>query len=104
MSQKPSGESQIIRQESTLGEYAASVKYTIERAENERWIERIWKKDATLWKTDEAHRKIIGNALGWVAVVDLLSDHADELAAFGDEVRDDGFTHVMLLGMGGSSL
>jgi transaldolase/glucose-6-phosphate isomerase len=104
MSQRPSGESHTIGQESTLGEYAAGVKHTIERAESERWVERIWKKDASLWKADEAHQKIIGNALGWVAVVDLLSDHADELAAFSDEVRHDGFTHVMLLGMGGSSL
>ncbi|MFP5262329.1 MAG: bifunctional transaldolase/phosoglucose isomerase [Blastocatellia bacterium] len=104
MSQRPSGESHTIRQESTLGEYAAGVKHTIERAESERWVERIWKKDASLWKADEAHQKIIGNALGWVAVVDLLSDHADELAAFSDDVRHEGFTHVMLLGMGGSSL
>jgi glucose-6-phosphate isomerase len=87
-----------------LGQYATDVKHALERAESERWIERIREKDASLWKSDEAHQKIIGNALGWVAVVDLLSDHADELAAFSDEIRADGFTHVMLLGMGGSSL
>jgi glucose-6-phosphate isomerase len=87
-----------------LGQYATDVKHALERAESERWIERIREKDASLWKSDEAHQKIIGNALGWVAVVDLLSDHADELAAFSEEIRADGFTHVMLLGMGGSSL
>ena len=80
------------------------VKDAIKHAETDQWIRRIWRKDATLWKDDEAHQKIISNALGWVTVVDQLVEHAGELAAFSERVRNDGFTHAMLLGMGGSSL
>ncbi len=94
----------INRQTAALGSYAGAVKDTLRRIEDERWIRRIWEKDASLWKDDEAHKKIIANALGWVAVVNQMIEHQDELAAFADEIRDAGFTDVMLLGMGGSSL
>lgn len=77
---------------------------TLARMEKENWMRRIWRKDATLWKSDEDHQKIIRNALGWVTVIDLMEANADELAAFSQRIRDDGFTDVMLLGMGGSSL
>jgi transaldolase/glucose-6-phosphate isomerase len=94
----------LDRMKSDLGASADDVKAALKKMEAESWIRRIWRKDATLWKDDEAHKKIIANALGWVTVVDLLVEHAGELAAFSQRVRNDGFTHVMLLGMGGSSL
>ena len=94
----------LERHTASLGTYADAVKEAIKRAETEQWSRRIWRKDATLWKDDEAHQKIIRNALGWVTVVDQLVEHAGELAAFSERVRNDGFTGAMLLGMGGSSL
>jgi len=94
----------LDRQTSQLGALADEVKEALKRAEGEQWIRRIWKKDATLWKSDEAHQNIIRNALGWVTVVDQLVENAGELAAFSERVRKDEFTHVVLLGMGGSSL
>ncbi|MEK6284876.1 MAG: bifunctional transaldolase/phosoglucose isomerase [Acidobacteriota bacterium] len=94
----------LERMKAELGSYADDVKAAIKKMEADSWIRRIWRKDATLWKDDEAHKKIIANALGWVTVVDQLVEHAGELAAFSQRVRNDGFTHAMLLGMGGSSL
>jgi transaldolase/glucose-6-phosphate isomerase len=94
----------LERQSASLGAYSEQVKQTLARVEKENWMRRIWQKDATLWKSDEDHQKIIRNALGWVTVVDLMEANADELAAFSQRIRNDGFTDVMLLGMGGSSL
>lgn len=94
----------LDRMKAELGAYSDDIKAALKKMEAESWIRRIWRKDATLWKDDEAHKKIIANALGWITVVDLLVEHAGELAAFSQRVRNDGFTHVMLLGMGGSSL
>lgn len=94
----------LERQTASLGSYASDVQAVISRADGEQWVRRIWKKDATLWKSEEDHQKIIKNALGWVTVPDLLFDNAAELRAFSDRIRQDGFRHVMLLGMGGSSL
>ncbi len=94
----------LERHTASLGSYADAVKDAIKTAESEQWVRRIWRKDPTLWKDDEFHQKIIRNALGWVTVVDQLVEHADELAAFSERIRTDGFTHAMVLGMGGSSL
>jgi len=71
---------------------------------DENWTQRIWSKDPTVWKTDEAHAKIIKNALGWTSVVEQLDDNVGELEAFASRIKADGFEHVMVLGMGGSSL
>ena len=65
---------------------------------------RIWQKDATLWKSDEASIKIINNSLGWLTVADEMIGVVDDLVAFAKSVRDRGFQHVMVCGMGGSSL
>jgi transaldolase / glucose-6-phosphate isomerase len=94
----------LLDRESVSHGAAQEAAKTLARMEKENWMRRIWRKDASLWKSDEDHQKIIRNALGWVAVIDLMEANADELAAFSRRVRDDGFTDVMLLGMGGSSL
>lgn len=76
----------------------------ISRADSEQWTRKIWRKDAALWKSEQEHTKIIRNSLGWVTVIEQVSAAADELAAFSARIRNDGFKHIMLLGMGGSSL
>lgn len=92
------------RQSESLGKNKTIVESALEELERERVIERIWEKQAALWKSDEAHQKIINNSLGWLTVVRLMSERTVELESFASEVRDAGFTHLMLLGMGGSSL
>ncbi|OGR68184.1 MAG: transaldolase [Elusimicrobia bacterium GWC2_61_19] len=65
---------------------------------------RLWKKDPGLWKKDEAGRKYISGALGWLDIPFKMLPKVKEIQSFAEEVREDGFTHVVLLGMGGSSL
>ena len=75
----------------------------IKRVEKEKFVSRIFAKDSTLWKSDEAHRKIIDNALGWLTVPEAMLAQVDELQSFAESVRG-SFDHVVVLGMGGSSL
>jgi len=75
----------------------------IQRADKEKVISRIWAKDATLWKSDDEHRKIIGNALGWLTAPEKLAKAVAEIVAMAEKLRHD-FNHVVVLGMGGSSL
>jgi transaldolase/glucose-6-phosphate isomerase len=86
-----------------LGAHQAKVDEAAQRIEKEKFVERIWKKDATLWKNDDAHKKIIGNALGWLTVAEEMTKVAPQLMAFADSVKSE-FDHVVVLGMGGSSL
>jgi glucose-6-phosphate isomerase len=60
---------------------------------------RLWKKDASLWTNSGEE-----NWLGWLDIVDQELDSVSRFKALAAEVREDGFKHVLLLGMGGSSL
>ena len=65
---------------------------------------RLWKKDAALWKKDAAAKKYIQGALGWLDIPFKMLPKAGEIEKFTAEIRAAGFTHAVLLGMGGSSL
>ena len=62
-------------------------------------VRRLWAGDAKLWTgSDEA------KWLGWLDIVDEQMKRVGALANLGEDVRKQGFSHVLLLGMGGSSL
>ena len=42
--------------------------------------------------------------MGWLTVADEMIDVVDDLVAFAESIRNSGFQHVMVCGMGGSSL
>lgn len=65
----------------------------------DRKVGRIWAKDATVWTGDDEAKW-----LGWLDIVDEESGHVENYRAFQTDVSGDGFTDVLLLGMGGSSL
>jgi len=89
----------------SLGNYDGAIREALAEAKKARVVERIWEKDPTLWKSEEAHQKIIKNSLGWLTVANEMLGVADDLASFAESVRDEAqFHHVMVCGMGGSSL
>ena len=78
---------------------ASTVKATIADWQAGGKMQRLWQRDATLWTgSDEA------NWLGWLDIVDEQIAQHDQLAKLAKEVQARGFQHVLLLGMGGSSL
>ncbi|MBI5243393.1 MAG: glucose-6-phosphate isomerase [Elusimicrobia bacterium] len=70
----------------------------------ERAVERLWAKDPSLWKQEEAHKKIISNSLGWLRMPKEMASRTQELLEFAGEIRKAGLRRAVLLGMGGSSL
>ena len=62
-------------------------------------VERLWARDASLW-TDGSE----SSWLGWLDIVGQQGGEAHALLDFALEVVDEGFTDVVVLGMGGSSL
>jgi len=78
---------------------ATDVKATIEDWRKHGKLRDLWAHDASLWTgADEA------KWLGWLQIVDDRIAGLPELQAFQDEIKAEGFQHVLLLGMGGSSL
>ena len=62
-------------------------------------VRRLWQRDASLWtNSDEAQW------LGWLDIVEQQLANKDQFRKLADEVRKEGFTDILLLGMGGSSL
>jgi transaldolase/glucose-6-phosphate isomerase len=98
-SQEP-GKAKINRQTARLPDaLAAAVRASLEEWGREGKVRRLWARDASLWTgTDEA------NWLGWLGITEDQHARFPHLKAIAEEVRKAGFTHVLLLGMGGSSL
>ena len=78
---------------------AASVKSTIADWQSGNKVKRLWDRDASLWTGDDESKW-----LGWLDIVDEQLAQHDALQKFAKDVHLRGFEHVLLLGMGGSSL
>jgi transaldolase / glucose-6-phosphate isomerase len=91
-----------IRQHIDTG---ATTTMALDTPEATSVAERIWHRDADLWKPgDAAHAAVIHNRLGWLDVVAAMREQLPSLTALTAEVRDAGWRDCVLLGMGGSSL
>jgi glucose-6-phosphate isomerase len=95
---------EMKRMEFHLGPLADRLNTAIRDAEEADVAKRLWRKDASLWKADEASQKQISNSLGWLTVADEMIGVAGELTDFAATIRASGFRQVMVCGMGGSSL
>ncbi len=103
-----------------LHAYQTAVEAALAALVDQKIVPRIWERDHTVWRPDPDE---IANRLGWLDIADAMqelyaSDSADVIGGdrgrawstvgtiegLVDAVRADGYTHVLLLGMGGSSL
>ena len=87
-----------------VGSFDEAVRAALDDLQARDFVRRLWAKDPALWHEDPAHQAIIRNALGWLSLSEQQIRHVSRLQAFADEVKNAGFTHILLLGMGGSSL
>jgi len=67
--------------------------------QSNRKVERLWARDTSLWSGKDEDKW-----LGWLDIVDEQRKTNRRFTNFAAEARDAGFTHGLLLGMGGSSL
>ena len=70
----------------------------------ERAAQGLWRADPGVWSQDPAVQKGIADRLGWMSSPLLMADSIARLDTFAAGVKAAGFTDVVLLGMGGSSL
>ena len=78
-----------------------AVQETLDALEAQDFLDRLWVKDASLWKGEAP---AIRNRLGWLTSPTIMRGHTDDIKTFADEIRRLQFTHVVVLGMGGASL
>jgi transaldolase/glucose-6-phosphate isomerase len=84
-----------------LGAYQATVDGAMAQMVEDEIIHRIWAHDHTVWKPDPTE---IANRLGWLHTAEAMSENVPCLEALAEDVRAAGYSHALLLGMGGSSL
>lgn len=84
-----------------IGDYESAVVTALEKQRKESIVQRIWEHDHTVWKPVPTE---ISNRLGWLHSPEAMIKAVDEINSFSGEVRSEGFTNALLLGMGGSSL
>jgi transaldolase/glucose-6-phosphate isomerase len=66
---------------------------------SENKIDRIWRKDATVWTGSDE-----GKWLGWLEIVERELAELEKYRTLKQDIDSAGFTHFLLMGMGGSSL
>jgi transaldolase/glucose-6-phosphate isomerase len=98
-SQRP-GAGRINRLAYTLPDaFTAAVKKSLDEWRTEGKVRRLWARDASLWTgRDEAQW------LGWLGITNDQLAHIQRLTDIANEARGADVSHVLLLGMGGSSL
>jgi transaldolase / glucose-6-phosphate isomerase len=89
------------RNDGSLLEHAATCETALQHLQNDRIVQRIWDKDHTVWRPDPHE---ITNRLGWLTVTNDMRPMLQDLQALANELRGEGYAHVVLMGMGGSSL
>jgi len=93
---------ELNRQELHLGKYQRRVKRRLTDWEAEQFSSRLWQKDHTLWSSEPVPE--LTDRLGWLELPETMEKQVADLRAFAAKAKADGFKHVVLLGMGGSSL
>ena len=88
----------------TAGPLAPAFSRALAQLEQTAFADALWQKRLDVWPGDAATHEKIANRLGWLDAVAFITPQLPRLRALADAVKADGIAHVVLLGMGGSSL
>ena len=76
-----------------------AVQSTLKDWQTNNKMARLWRGDPSLWTGDDEDKWV-----GWLPIVDEQLAHLKQLNDAAADAAQAGFTHALLLGMGGSSL
>jgi transaldolase / glucose-6-phosphate isomerase len=87
----------------SLGAAASAATAALDELAANDFLHKLWTHDPSPWSADPAHVEIIKHALGWVEIPQQTHAQSGELRDFALACSK-RFDHVVVLGMGGSSL
>ena len=93
--------SESHRESAALGPYQGAIDASLESLASDKVIHRIWAHDYSVWKPEPTE---ISNRLDWLHSPELMLEQLSRFDELIQEIRSAGYAHVLLLGMGGSSL
>ncbi len=91
-----------VRVTGEAGPHQAAVDDLIAAWAADGFATRLWEKDPTLWSAEPVAE--LADRLGWLDLPGRMNALIPDLESFGSEIAGRGFRHVVVLGMGGSSL
>ena len=94
----------VVPAKMVLGGYQAAVDKEIQKLTSQNFTEGFWQKKAALWVQDEAGQASIRSFMGWLRVAETMVGRVAEIEQFVHEVKAAGFKHVVVMGMGGSTM
>jgi glucose-6-phosphate isomerase len=80
----------------------ATVRAKLQLAREENVQTRLSDADATLWGAPGTAE--LTDRLGWLTIAERMLGELEEITGLAEEIRQEGISDVVLLGMGGSSL
>ena len=81
----------------SLGEYQDDVDKTLADIRDKQVMSQIWDHNHELWKPEPTE---ISNRLGWLRIAEDMRANIGRMEMLVKAVRDDNYTHALLLGMG----
>jgi transaldolase / glucose-6-phosphate isomerase len=87
-----------------LGRYQSDVDAKLKEFKNKNFTEGFWKKEASLWKNDAKAQESIRSFMGWLRIAETMAQVVPALEQFANDAKAAGFKHVVVMGMGGSTM
>ncbi|GAB5493820.1 MAG: hypothetical protein Phog2KO_40350 [Phototrophicaceae bacterium] len=84
-----------------LGKYQSAYTTALADLDDNKVVQRIWGLDHTVWQDSPVE---IDNRLGWLTIMDTMTQDVDRMKMLASALENEGYTNVLLIGMGGSSL
>lgn len=95
-------DAQVDAETPSLGSIAGAVSQRLSDWSASHFGQRLWAKDPTLWANKSTPE--ITDRLGWLNLPEAMRAQVPDLTSFREQIKSEGYTHAVLLGMGGSSL
>ncbi|RFP64652.1 hypothetical protein D0N36_12890 [Hymenobacter lapidiphilus] len=96
--------SAIAPQTLLLGPFQPAAEAQLTRFKAQNFTTGFWQKQSDLWVSDAEGQQSIRSFMGWLRVVDEMLPAVSEIEQFVQDVKQAGFRHVVVMGMGGSSM
>ncbi|WBO83159.1 hypothetical protein [Hymenobacter yonginensis] len=94
----------IPAQTMQLGSYQAAVDSKLQEFNDKYFTAGFWQKQADLWVQDADAQQSLRSFMGWLRVAETMLPRVGEIQDFAREVKAAGFRHVVVMGMGGSTM
>ncbi len=86
------------------GKLSQETQVRVDLLSDERFIERMYEQDPSLWSSESNDQIEIKKRLGWLFLPQTSKQWISDIYQFRDQILSDGYKSIVLLGMGGSSL